>query len=166
MKKRFVRNWGWNPARNMTTEFGDRILGYPYDEELAGPNGSVFHVWLPAGMDEEERQAKLEEIWAELQRTRDALDLTWNELAEEIECRRWQPATIEGLRTLDGIGELRWPDGRKAPIDNFSRSGVVKVYDALNETNQAKLREILALGPGGLMKVVDICFSCINKARG
>jgi len=39
----------FDPDDNMTTRFGLRLAGCMYDEELAGPDGMHFHVWVPRG---------------------------------------------------------------------------------------------------------------------
>jgi hypothetical protein len=52
-----VRNTFFDPRRNMTTAFGDRLAGCMYDEQRAGPNGKHVHVWVPPGTTMDELRA-------------------------------------------------------------------------------------------------------------
>lgn len=157
-----ARNTAFDPKRNMTTSFGDTLAGCPYDEELAGPDGMHFHVWVPKGTS----MKRLREIRAEIASNRDLVSMSYDWLPEEaIELKDTNPATIEVLQAMvkeGSMAKLRWPDGKKQVIDLFSASAVVKVYEALNESNQEKFRGILGKGPGGLLKLVEISFGVMK----
>lgn len=156
------RNTAFDPERNMTTSFGEKLAGCPYDEELAGPDGMHFHVWVLKGTT----QARLREIRKEIQASRDLVSMSYDYLPdEEIELKDTNPASIEVLQAMvkeGSMAKLRWPDGRKQVIDLFSASAIVKVYEALNESNREKFEGILAKGPGGLLKLAQISFSMMR----
>jgi hypothetical protein len=71
---RIKRNTGFNPQRNMTTVFGMRVNGFMYDEELAGPDGMHFHVWVPP----ETTMAQLQETLRLLQKERDVVSMSYD----------------------------------------------------------------------------------------
>lgn len=71
---RIRRSTSFNRKRNMTTVFGSRLCGYMYDEELAGPDGMHFHLWLPKEM----KVSELRELYRQISRERDIVSLSWD----------------------------------------------------------------------------------------
>jgi hypothetical protein len=69
-----ARNTSFDPRRNMTTCFGDRLCGFMYDEELAGPDGMHFHVWVPPGTSTDE----LRRIRSAIRNERDLVSMSFD----------------------------------------------------------------------------------------
>ncbi len=157
------RNTCFNPERNMTTTFGELILGqYPYDEELAGPDGMHFHVWVPKGTTKEQ----LYEIRDAIAANRDLVSFSYDYQPEKkIKADTTLPAGIDALRAIveeKSLKVVKWPDGTTHAVDVFTANAVITVYDALNEENQAKTERMLAASPGKFMVIVNFCFSAVK----
>jgi hypothetical protein len=69
----------WPFGRSLTAVFGETIIGHPYDEELAGPGGMHFHLWLPERVSKEHR----DEIESYLRNNRDVQAISWEPLTKE-----------------------------------------------------------------------------------
>lgn len=71
---------------------------------------------------------------------------------------RVQPLGLEGIEKLRKIvEEKKAAKVNEVFVDLFSASGIVQVYDAINEQNREKLLKL------PLAHVADICFRVINK---
>lgn len=73
------RNTYFNREHNMTTAFGERLCGYMYDEELAGPGGMHFHIWVPEGTTKEQ----LRKIARDISTNRDIVSLSYDFIEED-----------------------------------------------------------------------------------
>lgn len=71
---RISRNTSFDPNNSMTTRFGDTLIGHPYDEELAGPEGMHYHVWVP----EDTTQAQLRELYQQISGQQDIVSLSYD----------------------------------------------------------------------------------------
>lgn len=78
------RNTHFNPERNMTTVCGMTMCGYMYDEELAGPDGMHYHVWVPAGTTMEE----LRDIYRCIQNRQDIVSMSFDYLEADDAAQR------------------------------------------------------------------------------
>jgi len=71
-----------------------------------------------------------------------------------------EPKIITHLRDVVENGYKRLKDtksGRTMLVDSYSASAIVKVYDALNQTNKADFSSL------GLIGMVNVAFKLINK---
>lgn len=163
--KHISRNTSFNLECNMTTAFGDKLLGqYPYDEELAGPEGMHFHVWVPEGTTQE----TLKEIRSHLYATRDVVSMSYDYLpkTKEVKAKRTLPASVSSLQTIVNEGSmkvLKWPDGTTQAIDLFTAGVMLKVYEAVNEENSAKFERMVAASPGKFIRIAEVCFKSVNR---
>jgi hypothetical protein len=161
-----MRQEWWNPECSMTATFGDLMLGkYIYSEELAGPDGMHYHVWVPPGTSKTE----LAKIRREIASNQDLVSMSYDfeepGMRDAVLVKGAKPATIETIQAIveeKTMAKVRWHDGKSASIDLFTASAIAKVYEAINLKNQAKFREILAKGPGGLMKLAEISFTMLK----
>lgn len=162
----YPRQTWWDYKHSMTYAYGDKLAGCPYSEELAGPDGMHYHVWVPVGTSAQERSCIAEEI----RRERDMVSMSWDYLTPEVSgySDEFVEATMDALRLAmkEGrIAKLCWPDGEHSSLDLFSVSALVGVHDALNEENQKRYTALLKKGATGLLKMVDMAFKLINSSR-
>ncbi len=58
---------------------------------------------------------------------------------------------------------VKFEDGRKLKVDLFTASALTKVYDAVEGTNQTKMRDMLNAGSAKFMKLVDFAMSKVGS---
>lgn len=159
------RSEGFDKTRNMTTVFGMTLEGHPYDEELAGPDGMHYHVWVPHNMARDEIQQLL---WR-LQKEHDVVSMSYDRLAEG-ETIEPGNTVVADMRSLEAAVDnrslvvLKWEDGQTMTVDLFSAGALVNVYRALNESNREKIERFVKAGPGALAKVIGIAFKAPRRA--
>lgn len=158
-----VRNEGWPTDRTMTSVFGITLAGCPYDEELSGPDGMHFHIWVPKGTTKEQLQDKVNEIRSD----RDATGVSWDyekpgmrKAPDDSETACMQ-SLIEAVEEKS-MAKLKWGDGEYCTVDLFTASAIVKIYRNVNESNKEKLERLLLTGPDGLAKVSDLSFQLLK----
>jgi len=162
-----MRNTCFDLKRNMTTVFGQKIMGeYAYDEELAGPGGMHIHVWVPEGTTRE----RLYEIYHHLESERDLVSMSYDYLPTEVKVKpeKTLPAGIAAIETIvkeKSLKVLKWPDGSTVAVDLFSASTLNAVFKALNEENKAKLERMISHSPVRLARVLDFCFSAVGGKK-
>lgn len=67
---------------------------------------------------------------------------------------------IVSSKTADYV---KFDGGRKLKVDLFTAGALVKVYDAVEKTNQEKMRKMLNAGSTQFMKLVDFSLSKVGK---
>jgi hypothetical protein len=140
--------------RRQSKSEGANLAGLEFDEHLAGPGGvDIVLFALPDTPKEQIGQAK-----EQARRTRDVVDFHVVEIEPAwLEAERLVPPAapaatgwLEAVRWIVAHGQARRidvetgalvPEGKSGGmlLDLFSASAMAQVYDALNETNKAKL---------------------------
>lgn len=83
MKRRI---WYSPEGRNLEDAYNRRygmdFYGYDFQEELAGPNGMHYHVWIKKSNPKDER-AELEALYSRAARDRDIVGMSYAYLPDE-----------------------------------------------------------------------------------
>lgn len=73
-------SWDLEDAYNR--KYGMSFYGYDFTEELAGPNGMHYHVWIKKTTREKER-AELAALYTQAMHDRDVISMSYAYLPEE-----------------------------------------------------------------------------------
>lgn len=74
--------------------------------------------------------------------------------------------SIDALREAAGGNACRFrytePKVRRVLVDSFTASAIIRIYDAVNSDNQAKLARMIEHSPERLHRVAGFCFGALK----
>ena len=139
-------------ARRESKMLGETYAGLEFDSYLTGPSGCAVVLFI----DDDTQPEQIDRAKAEATQKRDVTGFTIHRMPKEwaraekyepqaekkgwIDAIRWIVENKQCRRVIPETGELV-PEDKSGGmlVDLFSASTMVQVYDALNETNKARL---------------------------
>jgi len=138
--------------------------GLYYAEELAGPHGANYYLFVPEGTDKEVIDKAADECWAALDvvtLTAVIIPGTW---IDEIYAKATPDDDIMAKVMSMGVTSdnlLTWPGGQSLRLDATTRNMLKQVFAAVNEDTQAKIRKAANISPEKFLSVVDVAWKCV-----
>lgn len=144
-------------------QHGLSFNGLYYAEELAGPHGANCHLFVPKGTDKEVIDKAADECWAALDvgaLTAVIIPAAW---IDELYAKATPDDDIMAKVMSMGVTTdnlLTWPGGHSLRLDPTTGNMLKKVFSAVNEDTQAKIRKVANSSPEKFMQVIDVAWGC------